>query len=184
MSETSDRYRKLAEQFTARVEAVPDAAWENASPCEGWVARDVVRHLVEWLPAFFFGTWAIDLPPGPTVDEDPVRAWAGVNHAIQTALGDPGVAGQECDTPMGPMTFEQTIEMICTPDVLIHTWDLARAAGLDERLDADEVHRGVEAIAEVDDEMMRNSGHFGPRVEVPAGASEQDRLLAFFGRQP
>ena len=77
--------------------------------------------------------------------------------------------------------------MTCTPDVLIHTWDLARATGLDERLDADEVHRqvvGVESLPAEVDEAMRGSGHYGPRVEVPPDADEQSRLLAFMGRTP
>jgi Mycothiol maleylpyruvate isomerase N-terminal domain len=46
VSEISDRYRRVAGQFTRRVEAVPDGAWDNPAPCEGWVARDVVGHLV------------------------------------------------------------------------------------------------------------------------------------------
>jgi hypothetical protein len=61
--------------------------------------------------------------------------------------------------------------------------DLARAAGLDETLDADEVHRMVGSM-EPYDEAMRRSGHYGPRVEVPGDADEQTRLLAFMGRRP
>jgi hypothetical protein len=34
------------------------------------------------------------------------------------------------------------------------------------------------------DEMLRASGQYGPRVDVPAGADEQTRLIAFTGRQP
>jgi hypothetical protein len=34
------------------------------------------------------------------------------------------------------------------------------------------------------DEMLRASGQYGPRVEVPAGADEQTRLIAFMGRLP
>ncbi|MGQ0615483.1 MAG: maleylpyruvate isomerase N-terminal domain-containing protein [Acidimicrobiia bacterium] len=74
MSEIAERYRKVAAQFTERVEAVPDGAWENPAPCEGWVARDVVGHLVEWLPAFFFGIWDIEAHPGPMVTDDPAGA--------------------------------------------------------------------------------------------------------------
>ena len=37
--------------FTERVRGVPPDAWDNPAPCEGWAARDVVRHLVEWFPA-------------------------------------------------------------------------------------------------------------------------------------
>jgi hypothetical protein len=34
------------------------------------------------------------------------------------------------------------------------------------------------------DEVLRASGHYGPRVRVPEDADEQTRLLAFIGRQP
>jgi hypothetical protein len=34
------------------------------------------------------------------------------------------------------------------------------------------------------DEALRSSGHYGPKVAVPDDAGEQDRLLAFLGRQP
>jgi len=67
--------------------------------------------------------------------------------------------------------------------VLIHTWDLARAVGLDERLDQDEVRRLFESM-EPNDELMRQGTAFGPRVEVPDDADEQTKLLAFTGRRP
>ena len=70
--------------------------------------------------------------------------------------------------------------------MLIHTWDLASAAGLEVRLDAEEVARQVTAIdafpPEVD-EAMRQSGHYGPRMEVADDADPQTRLLAFNGRR-
>ena len=183
MSEISERYRKIAEAFTRRVEAVPDGAWDNPAPCEGWVARDVVAHLVEWLPAFFFGTWDIEAPPAPSVLENPGKAWAALNTTIQSSLDDPEIARRERETRMGRATFEQTIDTICTGDVLIHTWDLARATGLDERLDPDEVHRMVVAIEPMD-EILRQSGQYGPRVAVADDADDQTRLIAFTGRQP
>ena len=183
MSEISERYERVAGQFTQRVRAVPAGAWDEPAPCEGWVARDIVGHLTEWLPAFFFERWGIDAPSVPSAGDDPEAAWAMVDGAIQAALDDPAVAGRERDTPMGPSSFEATVDMICTPDVLVHTWDLARATGQDETLDADTVHRFVESM-EPADEAMRSSGHYGPRVPVPEGADEQTRLIAFVGRQP
>jgi hypothetical protein len=62
-------------------------------------------------------------------------------------------------------------------------WDLARATGLDDPLDANEVHRFVESVEPMN-AMLRESGHYGPRVMVPDDADEQTRLIAFVGRQP
>ena len=188
MSEVAERFARVADAFTARLSAVPIDAWDNPSPCDGWVARDVVRHLVEWLPGpgFLLGTFGVETGPVPSVDEDPAGAWAVVQGAIQCALEDPEVAQrvEDCGPP-GRLSFEAAVDMTCTPDVLIHTWDVARAAGLDERLDPAEVHRQVVAIESLPpevDEAMRGSGHYGRRVDVAVDADEQTRLLAFMGR--
>jgi hypothetical protein len=58
-----------------------------------------------------------------------------------------------------------------------------RATGLDEALDADEVHRAMVAM-EPNDELLRSGTAFGPRVEVSDDADEQTRLIAFTGRRP
>ena len=183
MSEQADRYRKVSATFTQKVNEVPADAWDNPSPVDGWVARDVVGHLVEWLPAFFFGTWDIEAEPIPSPATEPARSWAVLNETIQRALDDPAVAQSERDVRFGRASFESTIDMICTADVLIHTWDLARATGLDETLDAAEVHRFVDSMEPMD-QMLRDSGHYGPRVPVGPDADEQTRLIAFLGRQP
>lgn len=73
--------------------------------------------------------------------------------------------------------------MIVLGDVLLHTWDLARAAGLDDALDP-LIVPGMLAGLEPIDEMLRASGHYGPAVEVPPGADVQTRLIAFTGRDP
>ena len=190
MSEIADRFRRVAAGFTARVEAVPEGAWTRPAPCEGWVARDVVAHLVEWLapPGFLLGAFAADPGVLPSVEDDPAGAWALVRDAIQGGLDDPATAErvEDCGPP-GRLSFAAAVDMTCTPDVLVHTWDLARATGLDERLDPDEVHRLVEGFSALPpevDEAMRASGHYGPKVAVPADAHDQTRLLAFMGRRP
>ena len=57
----SGRYRRVAAQFDARVRAMPDDGWDNQAPCDGWVGRDVVAHLVDWVPAVF-GKADIEFP--------------------------------------------------------------------------------------------------------------------------
>ena len=177
------RYRNVAAGLSRRISEVPAGAWANPAPCEGWVARDVVRHLVEWVPSFLPAEAGVKMLPIPSVDDDPAAAWAALDAALQAALDDAGVAQAEFDSRAGRHTVEGAIAMFILPDVLIHTWDLARAAGLDETLDAQEVHDLFVGMQPYD-EMLRQSGHYGPRVEVPADADEQTKLIAFTGRRP
>ena len=184
MSEISERYRRVAEGMTRRVEAVPDDAWHNPAPCVGWDARDVVRHMVEWIPDFLEAGAGLELPACPSVDDDPVAAWKGLTNGIQVLLDDPQTATARFSHPRaGDHSVEDAIGMFVLGDVLIHTWDVARATGGDESLDVDEVHRMLSGV-EPYDEMLRASGQYGPRVMVPDDASEQARLIAFMGRQP
>jgi uncharacterized protein (TIGR03086 family) len=184
LSEIADRYRRVAFRFTERVNEVPDAAWENPAPCAGWVARDVVRHLVDWIPAFLSAAGGPPLPVGPSVDDDPSGAWTELNSGIQSLLDDPVASAMEISHPRaGTHRLDDAIATFFLGDVVVHTWDLARAAGLDETLDPDVVHEmlvGMEPL----DEMLRASGQYGPRVEVGADADEQSRLIAFTGRKP
>jgi uncharacterized protein (TIGR03086 family) len=182
MSEISERYTNVAGQFTRRARSVSDGAWDNPAPCEGWVARDVVRHMVDWMPGFFLSNAGLELPT-PSVDEDPAGAWEAVSNAIQAALDEPEIAAREFDMRAERYTVEQAVATFCIGDVLVHTWDLARATGLDETLDPDEVHRMLEGIEPIDD-LLRQSGHYGARVEVRDDADEQTRLIAFTGRRP
>ncbi|MGH8973240.1 MAG: TIGR03086 family metal-binding protein [Acidimicrobiia bacterium] len=184
MSHVGDRYRRVAGRFTERVREVPPGGWERPAPCEGWVARDVVRHLVEWFPPFLRRGAGIEVPTGPSVEDDPVGAWTTMSDAVQALLDAPDVPTRRFSHPQaGDHPLDQAIAMFFLGDVLVHTWDLARAAGLDETLDPDEV-AGMLAGLEPMDEVLRASGHYGPRVEVGDNADTQTRLIAFTGRHP
>jgi uncharacterized protein (TIGR03086 family) len=163
---------------------VPADRWDDPAPVEGWVARDVVGHLVEWFPAFLDGSIGITLPTGPSVAVDPVGAWRNQADAVQALLDDPETAEREYDFPhMGRMSLAQVTDTIYTADVFLHRWDLARATGQDETLDRDKCAVMLEGMLPMD-EMLRRSGQYGPRVEVPDDADVQTRLLAFIGRTP
>ena len=184
MSGPADEHRRVAAAFTTTVEGAAPESWDRPAPVEGWVARDVVRHLVEWLPAFLDGAVEIRLPTGPSVDDDPVGAWRSQTDAVQALLDDAEVADREHDLPhIGRMALGDAIDMIYTSDVFLHRWDLARATGQDETLDPDKCAVMLEGMLPLD-EVLRQSGQYGPRVEVPDDADVQTKLLAFIGRTP
>ncbi|MFD9322397.1 TIGR03086 family metal-binding protein [Streptomyces sp. NPDC060053] len=163
---------------------VSPAAWDNPAPCEGWVARDVVRHLVEWFPAFLKSGAGVQLPQGPSVDDDPVAAWTVHCDGVQALLDDPATAGKVLSNPhIGEVPLDQAVDRFYTADVFMHTWDLARASGQEETLDPVRCARLLDGMLPLDD-VLRKSGQYGPRVEVPESADVQTRLLAFIGRTP
>jgi uncharacterized protein (TIGR03086 family) len=155
MSDAADRYRNVAEGFSRRAKAVPAEAWDNPAPCDGWVARDVVRHLVEWVPPFLAGGADITLPTGLSVDTNPAQAWIVMSDGIQAILDDPPQANSEFSHPRaGQHRLDDAIMMFVLGDVLVHTWDLAHATGLDETLDTAEVARMLDGLQGID-EMLR-----------------------------
>jgi uncharacterized protein (TIGR03086 family) len=176
------RHREVAGAFSERVMATRD--WEAPAPVAGWVARDVVRHLVEWLPGFLADGAGVVIPRGLAVDDDPVEAWAGHERAVQALLDDPSTSGRVFAHPRaGQWRLDVAVDRFYTIDVFLHTWDLARATGQDDRLDEDlcaELFTGMEPM----EALMRSSGQYGPRVPVPADADAQSRLLGFIGRDP
>lgn len=157
---------------------------DNPAPCEGWLARDVVRHLVEWFPAFLESGTGIRLPSSPSADHDPVAAWTVHTNAVQALLDDPATTTRLLTNPhLGELPLDQAIARFYTADVFLHTWDLARATGQDERLDHDRCAQMLEGMLPMDD-LLRSSGQYGPRVPVPDSADPGTRLLAFIGRDP
>lgn len=174
----------MAAEFTRRVRGVRSEAWDAPAPVEGWVARDVVRHLLEWLPGFLESGASLRLGDIPSVDADPVAAWESRCQQVQAVLEDPARAQATYHSRMmGDMPVGEAIDRFYTADVFLHTWDLARATGQDEHLDAARCARLLEQMQPHDD-LMRSSGQYGPKVEVPADADVQTRLLGFIGRDP
>lgn len=184
MTSAADEHRRVAGVFTERVRGVSPQAWDKPAPCQGWVARDVVRHLVEWFPGFLKSGAGVDLPKGPPVDDDPVAAWTVHSDAVQALLDDPATADKTLSNPhIGEIPLDQAVDRFYTTDVFLHTWDLARATAQDERLDPGKCAQLLEGMLPLDD-LLRKSGQYGPKVVVPESADVQTRLLAFIGRSP
>jgi len=179
-ADVADRYRRLADRFSAVLADVPDDGWDRPSPCEGWSARQVVGHVVESEAGFLRG-----FDRAPDLAGDPVADWPTLRDAMQAALDDPAVAGTEYDGMFGRTTFAATVDQFMCADLVVHAWDVARATGMSEHeaMPPDEVER-IHGELQGLGPAMRSPGVFGPEVAVPEDASPQDRFLGFIGRQP
>lgn len=170
--------------FSERVHAVPDDAWARPTPCDRWSVRDLVNHLTaEHL-------WAHDLLRGSTVEQvgddydgdvlgpDPVAAWDRAaersGEAWRAAAPDGTVNLSSGDAPVERYAEEMLL------DLTVHAWDLARGAGLDERLPEQAVtHCLAYARRHAGDYV--GSGLFAAPVPTDS-ADPQVQLLALLGR--
>lgn len=179
----AERFRRVAATFTSLAAAVPTDGWSRPAPCAGWTALDIVRHLVDWVPAVI-GRSGLTFAVGPAVDDDPAGAWTAVATTLQGALDDPEVAARTFDAgPPGELRIDTAVGMLVLGDVLVHSWDLAVATGQQADLDqpvAAEMLAGMEPI----DGLLRTSGHYGPRVPADPDVDLVSRLIAFTGRDP
>lgn len=179
---TATDYTAVLEPLLAVVDAVPAAGWDAATPCEDRSARDVGPHVVDPHREVLTGR-GIDPGPAPDVATDPaaaLRAHAGRGLA---AVSDPAVADESYDGFFGPTTVGETLARFYVWDMVVHRWDLARATGQDETIDAHEASAFLAGL-EPWDAALRGSGHYGPRIPVPDDADDRAKLLAFTGRRP
>jgi len=181
VSEVGARWARVSEGFTNRLEQLPPGAWTNASPCEDWSAHDVVKHVVDTTRGILTRLTGGD-PTPPDSDEDLRVAWSVESAAVTAALADPTRADALVQSMFGEQTFAGLVGDALCADTLVHTWDLARATGQDDRLDAAAMEAAQAFLAPYAD-MMRRPGGFGPAIEPPSGADPQTAFLAFVGRR-
>ncbi len=179
MTSPADDHRQVAAAFTAVAHRVDD--WDAPTPVDGWVARDVVEHLTTWFPAFL-AAGGVVLKVDPPSD-DPAGAWRAHAAAVQALLDGPDADDTFTHPHVGTMPLQQAVAQFYTADVFMHTWDLARATGLDPELATDRCEAMLEGMRPIED-LLRGSGQYGPAVPVPDDAPVQDRFIAFIGRDP
>jgi uncharacterized protein (TIGR03086 family) len=187
---TDDGARALlpaaAEEFGRRVHAVPADAWDRGTPDEDWSVRDLVGHLVAehlWVPPLLAGETVAEVGDrfdGDTLGDDSVGAWDGAIAASLRSWAQTA-DDQLVDLSAGPTPAREYAEQMIL-DLVVHAWDLARGAGLDEQLDPGLVAH-VRAYVEPVADAWREPGIFGARVEVDSD-DPQDQLLGLLGRRP
>lgn len=184
--ETAELYTRCDAAFTARVQAV-GGRWAAPTALPGWDVRALVHHIVveeRWAPPLFAGLTIDevgDLAHGDQLVPDPLTGAADASkNALAAVLGD-GALDRTVHLSFGDLPAAEYARQLAA-DHLVHAWDLARALGVDDRLDADAVQTVLDWFGTTED-LYRELGVIGPRVPVPDDADAQAQLLARFGRQ-
>jgi len=181
VDEARARYGRIAEGFDRRVTALGHDDWSARTPCTEWDVRALLTHVVgvhRRVGSMLEGVEPTEVGP----EEDLVAAWRTARAVVETAMADREVATRVVDTRFfGSMPFAAVVGGLLSADTLIHTWDLSRATGQDERLDPAAVSVAFGMLRGIGDAIRSPTG-FGPPLEPAADADEQAQLLAFCGR--
>ncbi len=184
MSANLRSYTKTVYGFDHVMKLVPERALTKQSPCAEWKGVDVIGHAFGGLKSVYSAATNGAMPKTwPKPGNDPWAAWAKLRDQTLEALDHAGALHREAQTFFGPMQVDAFLPLM-GGDLLIHTWDLARTAKVDERLDP-QLCKAVLAVWKgVPDSMLRSPNVFGAAIKPAAGADAQTRLLNFLGRKP
>jgi uncharacterized protein (TIGR03086 family) len=165
-----------ASEWTLGKVAGAAAHLDALTPCDEWVVRDLMSHMLEtqrYFVATAQGREASPPSPSPTtpLGDDPFADFERARAETMRTFGEAGVIEKT-----GPSLG------IAFSDQLLHGWDLARATGQDDTMPADLPEAAFEMIhGRFTDEQRK--GIFKPEVTAAADASAQERLLAYTGRK-
>jgi uncharacterized protein (TIGR03086 family) len=189
MSSNLRHYLAAITSLEHAIRNVPTDGWDKPSPCEGWSVKDVAGHamaVANNISKTLGHSDSLDPfidHPGDHCGNDPWAKWLEIRTNVLFGLDQPDALQHEMQ--MGPNTLvvDQVLAFY-TCDALIHSWDIARGSGGDERLDP-----GLVTFAQSTYDARDAAGtlRVGNRYQ-PAGTTShtdaQSRLLAFVGRTP
>ena len=165
-----------AEGWEALYASLQPGDMAKPTPCDEWDVRALVDHAIDVQARY--GAML-----GYAMGEE--RDWTKVRSRLAAALST------DAELPTATMrhhvlgeTSKLFVLGILTNDLLVHTWDLARAIGADEVLPFEAVAACLEVVAQVPAHIVRHPKGWGEDQLVAADADPQSRLLATVGRRP
>ena len=186
--DVAGQFQKALLELARRVPVVGQGQWHDPTPCSEWDVHALTNHVVNelrWVPPLLEGRTIEEVGDrfdGDLLGSDPVGAAQEAMREAADAATRPRALERVVHLSFGDASGGEYLAQI-TSDVAIHTWDLARAVGADERLDPDLVTFVHDYLAPHVDH-WRAAGAFGPPTEVADDADAQDKLLAMVGRDP
>ncbi len=170
----------MANGFGRRLAGVRDDQWAAPTPCTDWDVRALVSHVVA-THRRVVATVTETTPREVDPEADLTTQWSESSASVVEALDDPDLSTKTIGGMFGEQPFESLVGRLLCSDTLFHTWDLARATGQDENLDAEAVQKAMEFLEPIDD-AIRRPGGFAPKISPPTDSSAQTHFLNFGGR--
>jgi uncharacterized protein (TIGR03086 family) len=168
--------------------AVSPSDLERPTPCAEFDVRRLLGHLVAVLRRVAVVGWGGDALSVPLVidgvaDDGWVEAWSDAAQEAKQAWSDPALLASEVNLSWDSMPGAIALAL-CTSEVTVHTWDLARATGRHVDWDAEVLTVALRALRRVLPADEREIAPFEAVIAVRPGASLLDQLVGWSGRQP
>jgi uncharacterized protein (TIGR03086 family) len=188
---TMDLHEEMAAAAAEDARVVAGAAdrpLEGPTPCTDWDLRTLLNHTILWT-AYSAERRARDEPLPDELTSTDFTAQPGYAQAYATQLdkavaawSDPAAWTAELKV-MGSPTPSADVGALLVAEMVLHGWDVARATGQDYHCDGPLLATTAQTVA-ANAERFRQYQGFAAPVELPATASDFDRLLAASGRDP
>jgi uncharacterized protein (TIGR03086 family) len=184
--------RPAARRMAEVVRAIPDDRLGGPTPCPDYRVGDLLEHVGGL--ALAFGAAAVKETGGATA-QSPAGDASRLGDDWRTRIPPDLVALAEAwrdpeawtgMTEAGGISLPGEVAgLVALDELVIHGWDLARAAGLPYECDQESlehVHRFVSQFATPEE--RAGNELFGPVVPVPDDAPLLDRVVGLSGRDP
>ena len=184
MSQNKRNFTRAIYVFDAVVHRVPNDKWDSQSPCDGWTAKDLLRHQCGVLQAMAATLQSGEtVPPEPIESADnPVAAWTQTRDSVLAELDEPGILDREGKFWFGPMSVDQWIQVVQW-DPMTHAWEIASAVGIAAHIPDDLASVSHEVLSGMR-ETLHKWGLISDEVAIAQDASASDKFLALIGRDP
>ncbi|HEX5117609.1 MAG TPA: TIGR03086 family metal-binding protein [Pseudonocardiaceae bacterium] len=181
--EPIEAFDRAGTAATAVVNGIGDDQWDLPTPCAEWTVRGVLNHLVI-VGMIGEAIVAGRAHPDQRVDHlgrDPKATFATTLAANRATVRTPGLMGRVVSTPMGERPGSVLVDTLVA-ELVVHTWDLARATGQDTDLDPELAQEVRTSWTTRLGDRPRTLLPYEEPQPVPDGATAADRLAAYLGR--
>ncbi len=177
----------------ALVEQIKDDQWDTLIPSgvasrEDGSLRENINYMAydeAWIPDTLAGKTIAEVGTkydGDLLGDDAQGNYRKYYEAAQAALAEFGDYDKQVHLTYGDFKASDYFTHIALYRCF-KAYDLAKILGFDTAM-SDELVQGMTAMITPIAQDLRTMGVFGPAVEVPADASDQDKLLGLAGREP
>ncbi|MBV8085687.1 MAG: TIGR03086 family protein [Chloroflexi bacterium] len=190
MDSVLDQFNRAAAKVRQTIAGVKPEQW-SATTNTDWDVKGVANHVV--LGLHFATEWAhgrlqsmdeaIPLRQRDWVGDDALGAYNGRLAEFQQTIAAADFATRMVKLPYMPQPIPgEAFVRQRLVELAGHAWDLASSTGQDTYLDADICETVYDDVKPME-RMLRQSGNFGPHVDVPEDADIHTRMLAILGRK-